>query len=202
MNNMLRKDKTLMAGFAHTLDPRQWVGNHADYLYNYAITRINDTELARDLVQETFLAALERLEGFEGRSAERTWLTAILKHKIIDAYRKRTNALVDGHDETIYASDGAPFFESADGHWKERHLPQEFARTADAPLLSKEFQGALLRCMAKLPAVWLTVFTMKHIDEISTDVICHDLNVTAANFWVIIHRAKVNLRACLQKTWT
>ena len=74
------------------LDPRKWVAAHADYLYGYAITRVNDEEQARDLVQETFLAALQRVAQFEGRSSERTWLTSILKNKIVDVYRKSRRA--------------------------------------------------------------------------------------------------------------
>ena len=82
-----------MSAESHLLDPHQWVKAHADYLYAYAIKRINDTELARDLVQETFLAALEKVDKFEGKSSERTWLTAILKNKIIDVYRKKSSGL-------------------------------------------------------------------------------------------------------------
>ena len=77
------------------LDPHQWVNAHADYLYAYTITRISDEEQAKDLVQETFLAALEKVNNFEGKSSERTWLTAILKNKIIDVYRKKSSGLVN-----------------------------------------------------------------------------------------------------------
>ena len=69
------------------------------------------------------------------------------------------------------------------------------------PLVDKEFNHILQRCMQKLPALWMAVFTMKHIDDATTDIICSELKVTQANFWVIIHRAKLNLRACLQKNW-
>ena len=78
---------------SNLLNPRQWVAAHADYLYAYAITRINDEEQAKDLVQETFLAALEKVNNFEGKSSERTWLTAILRNKIIDVYRKKSSGL-------------------------------------------------------------------------------------------------------------
>ncbi|WP_246229552.1 RNA polymerase sigma factor [Mucilaginibacter humi] len=77
------------------LNPHKWVDNHADYLYAYAISRISDEEQARDLVQEVFLAALERAGKFEGKSTERTWLTAILKNKIVDVYRKRSSGLAN-----------------------------------------------------------------------------------------------------------
>src|ERR1700753_2077085 len=107
------------------LNPHQWVANYADYLYSYALARINDEEQARDLVQETFLAALQRVHAFEGRSSERTWLTAILKNKIIDVYRKRSQGLRTA--ETKRADDESNlFFDENDGHWIKEYAPKEF----------------------------------------------------------------------------
>ncbi|MBB3054306.1 sigma-70 family RNA polymerase sigma factor [Mucilaginibacter gotjawali] len=185
----------------HTCDPAQWVNKYADYLYGYTLSRINDEELARDLVQETFLAALERVEKFEGRSSESTWLTAILKNKIIDVYRKKSSGLLKRQEARTEAQDLDDFFEAEDGHWKVQHQPQAFGLEACNPLLGKEFSHILKQCMQKLPSLWLSVFTMKHMDEETTETICSELKVTSSNYWVIIHRAKVSLRACLQKNW-
>ncbi len=182
------------------LNPHNWVSAYADYLYAFAVTRINDKELARDLVQETFLAALEKIGNFEGKSSERTWLTAILKNKIVDVYRKRSSGLKTTLIENI-ANEQNDFFDAHDGHWKSEHGPKEFGIEDKDALVNKEFEHILKRCMQKLPALWLSVFTMKHIDDENTETICTELNVSAANFWVIIHRAKLNLRACLQKNW-
>ena len=181
------------------LDPRQWVAAHADYLYGYAITRVNDEEQARDLVQDTFLAALQRVDKFEGRSSERTWLTAILKNKIVDVYRKKSSGL---KPVTISEPDMEPdnFF-GEDGHWLFEHGPKSFGIENEDHLEKKEFQQILQKCLAKLPVLWKAVFTMKHIDDEATETICTEMKVTSANFWVIIHRAKLNLRACLQKNW-
>jgi RNA polymerase sigma-70 factor (ECF subfamily) len=181
------------------LNPHNWVATHADYLYAYAITRINDEEQAKDLVQETFLAALEKTGSFEGRSSERTWLTAILRNKIIDIYRKRSSGL-RGVQINEAEEEQEDFF-AEDGHWIKEHGPREFGIEDKDHLVNKEFELILKRCMQKLPELWKSVFTMKHIDEEATDIICAELKVTSANFWVIIHRAKVNLRACLQKNW-
>ncbi|MDB5156939.1 MAG: sigW 3 [Mucilaginibacter sp.] len=180
------------------LNPHKWVDNHADYLYAYAISRISDDEQARDLVQEVFLAALEKADKFEGKSSERTWLTAILKNKIIDIYRKRSSGL----NNTVKAAEKEQedfFYE--DGHWREEHYPREMGIEDNDPLHNKEFNQVLQRCMKKLPELWLAVFTMKHMEDESTESICTELKVSSANFWVIIHRTKLNLRACLQKTW-
>ena len=182
------------------LNPHQWVAAHADYLYAYAITRVNDDELAKDLVQETFLAALEKVSNFEGKSSERTWLTAILKNKIIDVYRKKSSGLKN-IDVKEAEHEQVDFFDEDTGHWTTEHGPREFGIEDKDHLVNKEFDHILQKCMQKLPALWMAVFTMKHIEEEATDTICAELKVTASNFWVIIHRAKLNLRACLQKNW-
>jgi RNA polymerase sigma-70 factor (ECF subfamily) len=185
------------------LNPHKWVVTHADYLYAYAISRINDEEQAKDLVQETFLAALEKVKTFEGKSLERTWLTAILRNKIVDVYRKKSSGLVNINADIHKAEqEVTDFFDHDNGHhWKEEHVPKPFGIDNHDPLINKEFNQILQKCMQKLPALWLSVFTMKHIDDQTTDIICTELKVTAANFWVIIHRTKLNLRACLQKNW-
>jgi len=182
------------------LNPHQWVTAHADYLYGFALSRLNDEEQAKDIVQETFLAALQKADGFEGKSSERTWLTAILKNKIIDVYRKKSSGL---QNKTVKEAEEeqSDFFDPNDGHWINNNGPKEFGIEDKDRLVSKEFELIFQKCLRKLPALWISVFTMKHIDEETTETICAELKVTTANFWVIIHRAKLNLRACLQKTW-
>lgn len=184
----------------HECNPHKWVAQYADYLYSYAITRINDENLARDLIQETFLSALEKIDRFEGRSSESTWLTAILKNKIIDVYRKRSSGLkkIESNVKDQYDTD---FFDAEDGHWNENHRPQVFGIEDYDMLGKKEFNHILQLCLQKLPALWLSVFTMKHIDDEASATICEELKISNANFWVIIHRTKVNLRSCLQKNW-
>jgi len=185
----------------NSTDPHVWVARHADYLYKYALTRINDQELARDLVQETFLAALERLQKFEGKSTERTWLTAILKNKIIDIYRKKASAFVKDPGITFAECETDDFFEPDAHNWKPDHRPVEFGIEQADQLESKEFELILQKCLRRLPSLWLSVFTMKHLDDESADIICSHLRISSSNFWVIIHRAKLSLRECLQKNW-
>jgi RNA polymerase sigma-70 factor (TIGR02943 family) len=182
------------------LNPKKWVETHADYLFRYAITRVRDEDSSRDLVQETFLSALKAMDRFQGKSSERTWLTGILKHKIIDAYRKQSSGLQNENRNERAGEEVEDFFDAADGHWKAAHAPQPFGAPKD-PLQEKEFNRVLLSCMQKLPALWASVFSMKHIDEEDTEVILAELRLSSSNFWVIIHRTKLNLRACLQKNW-
>jgi len=181
------------------LRPHLWVDLHADYLYAYALKRLNDDELARDLVQETFLSALEKTNNFKGNSTERTWLTAIIKYKVIDVYRKKTrllnrNIIRDTEHEM-------EFFDPNLNNWKKEHWPTLFGIEEQDPLHNKEFNMVLQKCMKRLPVLWHSVFTMKHLDDDVAETICKELKITSANFWVIIHRTKVSLRACLQKNW-
>ena len=93
------------------------------------------------------------------------------------------------------------FFDRDTGHWLKEYGPKEIGIEDKDIIAGKEFENTLKKCLQKLPVLWSAVFTMKHIDEEPTDTICSELKVTPANFWVIIHRAKLNLRACLQKNW-
>ncbi|HVU94068.1 MAG TPA: sigma-70 family RNA polymerase sigma factor [Puia sp.] len=188
--------KKLFQSAAVAPDPRQWVGRYADYLYSYAVSRLEDEEQARDLVQETFLAALEKLADFRGASSERTWLTAILKYKIIEVYRKRNSGLLM---QRVDQGPELEFFEADNGHWKEEFAPRPFGAEMADPTLRRELAAILQRCIQRLPALWRSIFSLKHLDDVATEDICRDLKVSPANFWVIIHRAKLNLRACLQK---
>jgi len=177
-------------------DPANWVARYADYLYSYALARLDDEELCRDLVQETFLAALERLGEFRGESSERTWLTAILRYKTIDVYRKRCSGLIGGN----LTHDAEPeYFEPDNGHWKEAYAPRAMRIDAVDPAAQKELAAILQKCLKLLPALWFSVFKMKVVDEEATEVVLRELRISSANFWVVLHRAKVNLRACLQK---
>jgi len=192
-------DKINRAG-EHQLTPENWVTQYADYLYNYARVRLNDDEQARDLVQETFLAALEKQNSFRGECNERTWLTAIIKYKIIDIYRKKSGSFKarDEYGTPIAEED---FFYPEYNNWKKEHWPAPFGVEEHDPLHNKEFMNVLQSCLQRLPPLWISVFRMKHLDDEGTEMICKELRITSSNFWVIIHRAKVNLRSCLQKNW-
>ena len=184
-----------------SINPHLWVSRHADYLYSYALSRLNDEDLARDLVQETFLAALEKADLFKGNSTERTWLTAILKYKVIDIYRKKSSQIILKPDIAHAEKEQEGFFDPEDGHWNESHRPKLLGVEENDPFTNKELAAVLQLCMQKLPVLWLSVFTMKHMDDEATETICTTLKVSSSNFWVIIHRTKLNLRACLQKNW-
>eukprot|EP01137_Pigoraptor_chileana_P012435 Opistho-2@64816 len=158
------------------LNPKEWVEKYADYLFKFAVLRVRDEQIAQDLVQDTFLSALKAIDKFKGNSTERTWLTGILKHKIIDNYRKQSAGLQSNNSDTSIEE---VFFEAENGHWKKEHAPQPFAE----PMQEKEFDAVLKACMQKLTKLWASVFLMKHIDEEEAAVILSELRLTSANIW-------------------
>ena len=180
----------------HTLDPNTWIDKYADYLFNYAITRVNNSDLAKDLVQETFFAGLKSAKNFEGKAAERTWLVAILKRKVIDYYRKINSK--KGKAEVRMN-----FYEESDneGSWIEERVPQTWGNDADKLIETTELKSALDQCIDNLPEKYAMVFRMKTIQEFETEEICKELNITASNLWVIIHRARTQLRKCMEDNW-
>jgi RNA polymerase sigma-70 factor (ECF subfamily) len=190
-------DKGLTAKSLHS-NPISWVEKYADYLYGFAMSRLRDEDVAKDLVQDTFLAGLQRRDGFEGNSKEKTWLTAILKNKIADFYRKRS---ANSFNVTVSGDELQDFFDAKSGHWTEKDYPRTFGLETDNPLMMKELAAILNDCLSKLPGLWFSVFSMKYMDDLASELICTELKLTAANFWVIMHRTKLNLRACLQKNW-
>ncbi len=171
---------------------------NADYLYNYAVTRINDAHLAEDLVQETFISALKNYEGFQGKSKASTWLIAILKNKIIDHYRKKVREFQQESMEDIEST--ANYFNDK-GHWRKEAQPQPWKYDASQELDQTEFYEILQRCLQRLKEIQRMAFVMKHLEDIETEDICKELQITASNYWVIIHRAKLQLRSCLEKHW-
>ncbi len=185
-----------MATKKHELQPNKWVDLHADYLYRYAATRISDDEMAKDLVQETFLSALKAMKNFQGKASERTWLTSIIKRKVIDHYRKINS-------EKGKAEIKVSFYESGDreGEWLEERVPQQWGDNADAAIESEELQKVIDWCIENLPEKYAVVFKMKTIQKIETKEICNDLEITTSNLWVMIHRARTQLQKCLTDNW-
>lgn len=180
----------------HSLSPDTWVDNYADYLFNYAIVRVNDTDIAKDLIQETFFAGLKSAKNFEGKSTERTWLTSILKRKIIDYYRKINSK--KGQSEISMS-----FYENDEnkGNWIEERVPQSWDKSAESDIENDELKVQLDKCIDYLPEKYAIVFRMKTIQQFETEEICKELDITPSNLWVIIHRARTQLRECMEKNW-
>ena len=189
-----------MAEEAHTklqneLQPETWVDKYADYLYNYAIVRVNDSELAKDLVQETFVAGLNSAKNFKGSASERTWLVAILKRKVIDHYRK-INSKKGKAEVRMSYKDG-----NEEGRWLEEQVADPFSRSENDRIENEELGEAIQECIMKLPPKQAQVFTMKTIQGISTEDICNELGINPSNLWVLVFRARTALMNCLNTSW-
>lgn len=177
----------------------EWLSVHGDYLYRFAFARLRDVHLAEDVVQETLLAALQS-PTYQGQSAPRTWLTGILKHKIIDVIRKQSNELVLDHtaeDSTLLDENMDEFFDDHE-HWAEK--PQAWGNP-DGQLEQKQFFTVLQACVDKLPAKLAAIFTLRDVEEEDNEKICKDLEVTSTNAWVMLYRARMSLRKCLALNW-
>ena len=181
---------------AHQLHPDTWVDSYADYLFNYAISRVSDTEIAKDLVQETFFAGLKSAKNYKGEAAERTWLIAILKRKVIDYYRKINSKKGKAEVRMSYSSNS-----DAEGDWLEEQVADPFSSFENDPIENEELGMAIYECMSKLPKKQSLVFTMKTIRGMSTEDICNELGINPSNLWVMIHRARTALMGCLNQNW-
>lgn len=180
----------------HSLNPDTWIEKYADQLLGYAIVRVRDRDVAKDLVQESFFVALRSKESYRGELSEKNWLYLILRSRILDFYKKKKEV----NESQMQSDDGElsnSFLET--GHWKSDAAPKEW--NADRMVESNEFMTILDQCRDKLSNLQQAVFTMKFIDGESSDDICKELNISSSNYWVLVHRAKLQLRGCLEKNW-
>ncbi|BDW91817.1 MULTISPECIES: sigma-70 family RNA polymerase sigma factor [Flavobacteriaceae] len=180
----------------HKLQPDTWVDQYADYLFNYAVSRVSDTEIAKDLVQETFFAGLNSAKNYKGDAAERTWLVSILKRKVIDHYRKINSKKGKAEVRINYSSDT-----DAEGDWLEQQVADPYSKDGDNVLENEELGDALQDCISKLPQKQALVFSMKTIQGMSTEDVCNELGINPSNLWVMIHRARTALMGCLNENW-
>ena len=178
----------------HKLQPDNWVDQYADYLFNYAVSRVSDAEIAKDLVQETFFAGLNSAKNFKGDAAERTWLVSILKRKVIDHYRKINSKKGKAEVRINYSSDS-----DAEGDWLEQQVADPFSKDGDNILENEELGLAIQDCITKLPQKQALVFKLKTIQGMSTEDVCNELDINPSNLWVMIHRARTALMGCLNE---
>ncbi len=178
------------------MDPEQWLAVHGDILFRYARARVDDHATAEDLVQETLLAAIKGRDGFRGESAERTWLISILRNKLADHLRRRSRELPIGADAEGDAVVDARFDHS--GHF--RTAPAAWSVT-DGAIEQQEFWTIFNRCRDALPPRQAAVFTLRVLEDAATEQVCQDLGLSETNLCVMLHRARLRLRACIEQHW-
>jgi RNA polymerase sigma-70 factor (ECF subfamily) len=184
-----------------TFDPTQdsandWLAAHGDYLFNLAVGQVRDPLVAEDLVQDTFLAALKARDRFAGRSSDRTWLVGILRHKIFDHLRRvcrQRPVHVDnaGRPEQEAWDDSVLWAHEAAAECLEPSRRMELA----------ELREALEIALGKLPPRIAQVFQLYEIEERPNREVCQQLQITESNLWVMLHRARKQLRDELAGWW-
>jgi RNA polymerase sigma-70 factor, ECF subfamily len=180
------------------IDPDRWVNEHGDALYGYAMLRLRDPDAAAEVVQETFLEALRGQSRFEGRSSERTWLISILKHKVIDHFRRRSRIEQRSGQGEVADFESAEFFDQR-GAWKV-----SFGRWGELPeaeVERAEFWEVFRTCLAELPPSYAEAFTLSELEGLSGPEICKLLEITPTNLWARLHRARMLLRRSLEARW-
>lgn len=181
------------------LNVHTWLEEYGDYLFSYAFLRVRDSHAAEDLVQDTLLAAIAAKNTFSNQSAVRTWLTGILKHKLIDYLRRQNREvlvadLMDDQDE----EDGLDHFFKANGNWIEK--PQIFS-DPDSAFQQKQFWKVFQDCLSGLKPKQAEVFLAKEIHGLSNEEICKSLSLNPTNVWILMHRARLFLHRCLKNKW-
>lgn len=179
-------------------DPNTWLDQHGDALFRYALLRVRNTTLAEDMVQETLLAALKARVDYVGASSERTWLIGILNHKIIDHFRQthREQPFTDGLPDDDGIS--KELFDEG-GHWMRS--PSTWSNP-DQAFEQQKFWETLAECVARLPPRLAELFILREINGMDTEEACKVLNIsTTNNAWVMLSRARMQLRQCLEVKW-
>ncbi len=178
----------------NTLDPTAWVDLHGDTLFRYALSRLRDPDAAEEVVQETFVAALHAVDQYSGAGAEGAWLLGILKRKIIDCVRRRNRP--DASLGTEAGEDPTETLFDKKGNW--RLDPRIAGRRPEALLEREEFWLVFRGCLDGLPQRQADVFSLREVEDLSSESICKELQITPSNLWVLLHRARLRLMSCMK----
>lgn len=177
-------------------DPERWLSDYGDAMFHYALSRLGDRARAEDAVQESLLAALSARQTFRGASAEKTWLFGILKHKILDQFRRNAREVQIEDDDQADALIERAF--DAGGSWRLR--PAAWQDPGN-DVERSEFWTMLEHCIGGLPEKLGTTIRLVEIDELDSEETCKALGITATNLWVRLHRARLALRECIERSW-
>lgn len=179
----------------------QLLAEHRPVLFRYALLQMRDAELAEDAVQETLLSAWQSSASFAGKAGLRTWLIGILKHKIADHWRRRTNDVtfsdINQFDAEDVETDEDAFFTS-NGHWNGG--PSTW-NDPEAAFKQQEFWAIYEACQNSLPPKMAKVFMLRELVGLEADEVCREIGLSDANYWVVMHRARLRLRECLEIRW-
>ena len=171
-------------------------------LLRFARLQLRDAGAAEDAVQETLLAALTGSHRFESRSSYKTWLISILRNKVIDIIRGQSREVAASSLAGDEAGDGRlteSLFDQR-GHWQAAAQPGRWA-DPDASFEQRQFWSVFEACLDHLPEKTARVFMMREFLGFETDEICKEAGISSSNCWVVLHRARLGLRTCLETRW-
>ena len=180
-----------------TLDARD-LDKHRPQLLKYAMLQLRNLAQAEDAVQETMVAAIRGAGSFAGGSSVRTWLVGILKHKIIDSIRKTSREQSLDLDRYESSPDDLDGMFKPDGHYAD--TPADWGNPEES-LSRQRFFAVLQDCMDSLPKTTAQAFAMREVMGMDTADICDSLRITDSNCWVLLYRARMKLRECLERNW-
>lgn len=168
-------------------------------LLRFAVLQLRNRETAEDVVQETLIAAINARSKFEHRASIKTWVFSILKHKIIDIMRDSWNRKRIDLPDAIGDGDFDALFRAND-HWQRTERPSSWGNP-EQELQDQQFWAVLEICMTKMPEATARIYSMREFLDLEVDEICKEVGITTSNCWVILHRARMILRVCLQHRW-
>lgn len=181
------------------IDSELWVERYGDMLFRFTLVRVKDAVAAEEIVQVTLLAALQSKNSFAGKSTEKSWLFGILKHKIMDHFRslktQRTYEIAQDEDADPYEN---AYNES--GHWISP--PRDWETNPEKAAENAELMTALADCLDGLSEKFRNIFVLKEVEGMKSEDICKEMEINPTNLWVILHRARNQLKKCLEaKHW-
>ena len=179
---------------------QEFVGARRPDLVRFAALQLRDPALAEDVVQETLIAAMQGAAEFGDRSSVKTWVYSILKHKIIDALRTRRREVPISQLGAADADDDFEGLFDHRGFWATEHRPHRWADPEDS-LEQQQFWQVFEVCLDHLPERTSRIFMMRELLGLEVAEICQELAIATSNCWVILHRARMGLRHCLDETW-
>lgn len=188
-----------MSEATRDFDPQTWLTRHGDYLFRFALGMLRDPRLAEDAVQDCLLAALEAQDRYSGEASERTWLTGILKHKVVDILRRCVREAPSERieDEADVRSGQDHCFDQS-GHWA---APLSDWGDPERALENRRLHKLLRDCLAAMPPRLAQIFMLREVIGRDSYEICQEMEISPTNLWTMLYRGRMNLRQCIERFW-
>ncbi len=177
------------------LDPAAWLDRHGDVLFRYALSRLRDPESAEEVVQETLMAAWRARQQYSGKGSEGAWLLGICKRKVIDKVRRRSRPDAATGGDSLGPDPSEALFD-AKGNW--RFDPRAVKGRPERAFEQEEVWAAFRECLDGLPPRQAGVFTLREVDDLGSDEVCKEMEISASNLWVLLLRARLHLTRCMK----